>query len=324
MARLFELRATPTDVVLRAAAISFIVFNHTSPIEYAGGMAFLLMLSGMNFARFTIKDGTAPGIRRSILDIARQVFVPSLVVVLLSFAYHGKFNVFELLFIRNWHDSERLSLFPVWYVQMLLQLLAGLYVLTWVPALVVAAVRRPALAMLILFGAGLVIRASGVFVPSPYMIRRLPHTLLWNFALGAVVYFLAVDSTRPRSGRWLAAACVLAGAFVGHEAGTLRFWWLAAGGFLLIGVAYIPLPTAVARIATAVSAAAFAIFLTHMIWFKVVSTIYDVWVPRGSVHPWLLCFFGIALGTLTWAAFVAFGRAYRALQPEPARPVLAQ
>ena len=326
MPPLFEWRATRTDVVLRAMAIASVVFNHTRLVTFGGGAAFLLMLSGMNFARFAIKDGTAPGIRRSILDMGRQVFVPSLALVLLSFALYRKFDVLELLFVRNWYALQTIAAFPVWWVQMFLQLLAGLYLLLWIPAIVRGTIRRPALAMLVFFGVGLFLRAAGALLTIPLLTGpRLPLSHLWTFALGAVVYFCAVDTTTSRSGTiWLPAACVLAGTIVGFDFGTWQYWWVTIAGLLLVRVKYIPLPHVVARVTTTVSAATFGIFLTHMLWFRAVSGVTKMWAgPDAIAHPLVLFFFSLLLGTATFAAFVAFGRAYRALQSEPVRPLPA-
>jgi peptidoglycan/LPS O-acetylase OafA/YrhL len=103
-----------------------------------------------------------------------------------------------------------------------------------------------------------------------------------------------------------------------------RLWWVIASGLLLVSVRYLSLPRLLARVASVVGAASFGIFLTHNIWIKVVRTLTQMlFGPRATPGPIVLFALSLLLGTLTWAAVVAFGRAYRAVQPgqapEPAQ-----
>ena len=85
MMRLCELRTTPMDVVLRALAILMVTYHHSHlpprgqagfAMGLGGGMTFLLLLSGMNFARFAMAGADGAAVRQSILVFARQVYVP--------------------------------------------------------------------------------------------------------------------------------------------------------------------------------------------------------------------------------------------------------
>jgi hypothetical protein len=319
MARLFELKSAPTDVVLRAVAISNVVYNHSDPGDMGGGTACLIMLSGMNFARFAVKDGTESGIRRSIAGVARQILFPSLALILLSFAAYQRFDWLELLFVRP--HPQKISAFPVWFSHIMIQLLAVFYLLFSIPAVARATLRHPARAMLLLFSVGVFLRSIAGYGLFDALVR-----MPWNFFLGAVVYFLAVDEdTSTGSTRWLAAACVLVGPMASFTPDNPRLWWVIASGLVLVFVRYIPLPQLLARITTTVGAATFGIFLTHVIWIKVGRRFTEVWLgPPSTLQTMILFFFALLLGTLTWAAFMAFGRTYRALQPESARPALAQ
>src|SRR5262245_41317899 len=103
------MRSASSDVVLRALAIAAVVYNHShqfdmGPMTLEGGMTFLLLLAGMNFARVAIRESDADHLRRSIVTMMRQVFVPSFLLVVASFAAYQQFDLLELLFVRNWHD----------------------------------------------------------------------------------------------------------------------------------------------------------------------------------------------------------------------------
>src|SRR5688572_21317875 len=100
------MRSIPTDVLLRALAISGIVFNHAHrgrddffPLGLAGGMTFLLTLAGMNLARFGVKGATPDSLRRAVGRLALALFVPALIAVLASLAIRRTFSWTEVLFV---------------------------------------------------------------------------------------------------------------------------------------------------------------------------------------------------------------------------------
>ena len=318
MPRFFDLRSTPTDVVLRAVAIGNVVYNHSDPGDLGGGTASLVMLSGLNFARFAIKDGTESGIRGSIAGVARQIFFPSLALIILSFVAYQRFDWLELLFVRP--HPHKISAFPVWFSHIMIQLLAAFYLLFSIPAVARATLRHPARAMLVFFCVSAFLRSIAGYGLFDALLR-----MPWNFFLGAVVYFLALDAgTSNRGTRWLAAACVVVGAMISFAPTNPRLWWVIAGGLVLVFVRSIPLPQLLARITTVVGAATFGIFLTHVIWIKVGRRFTEMWLgPQSTVQTMILFAFALLLGTLTWAALEAFGRAYRAVKSDPARPALA-
>ncbi len=325
MRALFSVRATPPDVVLRGLAMFAIVYHHAhlldaGPFGLAGGMTFLMMLSGVNFARFAVKDGTAESVRRAIVDFARDMWVPSVLLVLLSFAAYGKFDLLELLFVRNWRDTRHIAVFYDWYPQVLLQILAVFYLMFSVPAVARGIMRSPARAMLLLFAIGLALR---IFAPmvwdTAYLRHRLPHTFLWNFALGGVVYFLVMDKSAPRpAARAIALACIVAGAGTAWDPRTFQFWWLVGGGAMLVSVRVVQLPAILSRLAVVVSSATLTIFLMHLIWFKVLNNLYGFVTGSDAVlHPDLLAVLTLVSSTLQWVAFRAFLTAWRAIRIAP-------
>lgn len=325
MRELFRLRATPPDVALRAMAMVAIVYHHAhlldaGPFGLAGGMTFLMMLSGLNFARFAVKDATADGVRQSILELARQVWVPSLLLVLLSFAVYGKFDLLELLFVRNWRDTKHIAAFYDWYPQVLLQLLAVFYLMFSVPALSRGILRHPARAMLALFAIGLALRVLAPLVwDTAYLRHRLPHTFLWNFVLGGVVYFLVMDRPAPKpASRAIVIACVVAGAVAAWNPRTFQFWWLVVGGVMLATVRQVWLPAVVSRIAVILSSATLTIFLTHLIWFKLLNNLYGVvTASRAVLHPDLLAVLALTGSVAMWVAFRALRAAWRLIRLQP-------
>jgi peptidoglycan/LPS O-acetylase OafA/YrhL len=327
----FSLKAVQMDVLLRALAISHVAYHHAyflappdDGLWLAGGMAFLLMLSGMNLARFSIDRASPDQLRSSIAAYARRVFIPSVLAVLFSFLVRRQFSWEELLFYQNLiTPSGVISLFPVFYVQVLLQLLVVLYLLVLVPRVAIWVIRYPGRSALALFLVGMLARWLGpaVFGNDPPFLE--PHLFLWDFALGLVVYYFGRGVTAPPSPprRLLALLCVVsAAAFMFSPVG-LRFWWLLVGGTFLIFVRDVRIPAIMARVATIVSGAAFAIFLTHMFWFEVYATLHGLFVSR-TVRPSapLVFAFGMLMSVGGWVAYTAFVRAYHRL-PAPATAV---
>lgn len=329
MMRLFELRTIPMDVVLRGLAILLMAYRHSHnssefALSLAGGMTFLLMLSGMNFARFAL-GGTAVIVRRSIKELARQVFIPCLVVVLLGFVLARRFSWSELLFVENFVSKHRFGLFRVWYCQVLLQLLGGYYLLFSIPPVARLVLRFPARAAIALFAVALLLRAAGPLVwDAGYLLNRVPHMYWWNFALGSVLFFLTTEPWRSKPwSKPLAFACVVSAATVGWGLNGLDGWGLIASTTLLVTVSAVRLPAVLARAIVLVSGATFAIFLLHWASFRVAESAYRLLAgPTAGLDRNVAFVAGVLMCVTCWVAFKAFVRAYRALVRAPG--VLAQ
>ena len=334
MMRLFELRTTPMDVVLRALAILMIAYNHAHlrrgavGLGLGGGMTFLLLLSGMNFARFAMAGADATSVRRSILVLARQVYIPSVLLVLLAFAVAQRFSWSELLFFQNFMTTRRFGFFAQWYPQILLQLLAFYYLLFSIPPVAGLLLRYPARAMLALFAVALALRAGGPLVWNTWHLQDLvPHLFWWNFVLGSLLFFLITETGRSKWWSTLAAlTCVIVGALIGWSPTRLDFWWLIGSATLLVTIKQIQLPAVLARAVVLVSGATFAIFLLHYLWFRIIKDGYRLLkgcpagpCPQGVVNPDIVFVVGVALCLICWIAFKAFVRAYRGMAVKTGR-----
>jgi hypothetical protein len=322
----FELRSVPVDVLLRALAISNVMYHHAhflNPPEndlwLSGGMAFLLMLSGMNLARFSMDRADTDELRKSIAVFTRRVFVPSLLAILFSFLVRRQFGWDELLFFQNLITPTRsISLFPVFYVQVLLQMVLGLYLLVLVPLIAKAVILFPGRSVMLFFIVALFARLLGpvIFGHEPPFL--MPHLLLWNFALGFVVYhFGRASDAPPRPAMKLVAlVCVWTAASLIFGPRILRFWWVALGGSLLIFVREVRVPAIVANLVVVVSGATFAIFFTHVFWQYGFAEGYRRLVDADGQPGVLMVFlFGMIMSVGGWVAYTGFIRAYRAMPP---------
>src|SRR5262245_32269636 len=119
------------DVLLRALAITLVTYNHAHPYSdfwmgWGGGMTFLMMLSGYNFAKYGMDGATYQQGRAAITRLGVRILIPSFFVVVFFFLLLRKFDLAELLFYRNWITAERISKFPTWYPQVMVQMCIGL------------------------------------------------------------------------------------------------------------------------------------------------------------------------------------------------------
>lgn len=312
MNSLLRFRSIDTDVLLRALAIAMVALNHAMPhggdeTGVAGGMTVLLMLSGYSFARFVMAEATPHDLRRGMWLFTLRIFVPSFIAVLFFFLVQREFNLTELLFIRNWFNPERISIFPVWYPQVIVQMglmLLGFFAL---PGVATGFLRRPLLGSALVWLAGLLIRMIlPRYVDTAPLLHHLPHLFLWNFALGWVVFFLLAQ--RSLATQFAAVVAVLVSAYLVWTPGRLQFWALAVAGLALIWSLRVRLPGALTHVFGLISQATFAIFLLHRFVYALYGKLLTP-LPKG-VLMWLL---GLALCLGAWVVAAALSRAYHKL-----------
>jgi hypothetical protein len=305
------------DVLLRALAIIFVTYNHAHPysgfdLGWGGGMTFLMMLSGYNFARFGMRESTPEKARSYLLRLGRGIFIPSIVAVAFFFVLLQKFSFPELLFYRNWLTPERIAKFPTWYPQVILQMFAGLILLFAIPSVGKTILRWPLISSLLLFGAALAVRASFPYIwDTSHLYHHLPHLYLWNFCLGWIVYF-GVNQWPHLWGKALAIGCSVLGAFV-WGVHNLDFYWLTVGVALLVLPLDVRMPSPLGQFFQLVSQATLAIFLLHRFVYEVYE---HMPIPHNEDAMWIIGLFG---SLLTWMVATASARAFRALWRQSAQ-----
>jgi hypothetical protein len=300
------------DILLRALAITMVTYNHAHPYPtfapgWGGGMTFLMMLSGYNFAKFGMQGASPTDGRLALARLGSKILIPSVILVLFFFVILRKFDWAELFFYRNWITVQRISKFPTWYPQVIIQMFGALLLLFSIPKVAAWIFRHPLPASLIIYSIAVAVRAvfPQVWDTAP-LHHFLPHLFLWNFTLGWVVYF-CVTGVGGQWGKVLAVAAAVLGASFGWGIHALDFWWLTIGVTLLVLPLNLRLYTPVARFFFIVSQATFAIFLLH----RFVYEIYEhVPVPQDQNAEWLVGYFG-SIGL--WMAAVIPLRAYRAI-----------
>lgn len=304
-----------SEILLRALAVSFVVLNHAygdekyPNLDLAGGMPFLLMLSGYALARFALDSETAQAARLAILRLVRGIALPTLGLIAFYACVHRTFDLREFLFIKNWFVDEGIADFPRWYPQVIIQLLLITWAALWLPGAHGLLLRRPLLVCATLL-AGAMLLATRFhpvsLTPARWAGLDLPQGSAWNFILGWLVFFLTQTSAEQASvvRRIAATACVVVSAYLCLDPVALPFWWLSIASEIMIWTPTVRLPEILGRPPSIVSQATFAVFLLHVTMFKVFTRL----APEA---PWIKAVFAIAASVAVWIVIVAAIRAYR-------------
>jgi len=319
---MLKLKSIDTEIVLRALAIAAIVFNHAHDFTHSGsfgsggGMTILMMLSGYSFARFTLEASAIDRASAKALRFGWKLFWPSALLVMFYFVARRQFNLAELLFVSNWLSVNRISIFPVWYIQVIVQMMLGLALLFWIPWVRESFRTRPlASAVCVFLLAGATRYAFPAFVwDTAYLRHQLPHLFLWNFSLGWVIYSClgSHQAARTPATITLALGCLLVGMLIAWSPSRSDFWLLGLAGAAFILISRVRLPAMLGRIAWLLSQATFVIFLTHR---QVLATLIRFF-PGSEYRPLFLFIGALAISFAVWFALEAAVRAYRSRHSE--------
>lgn len=256
----------PTDVFVRALAISMVVFNHSAvvpdrPYELGGGLSALILLGGYAFARFNASF-SAIQLRAYIRRFAVSFGVPCLILVVLSFAARRSFSWSELLFVHNFVTYSHIALFYNWYAEALLQLLALIYALTFWPGWVRAMQDHPWRTSLASTFVAFVLMMVIVDRWDPG--NRLPHYLMWQFLFGWMIHYALQAHAENK---WIKPVTLLLAVSFSFAAfqlvQPLRLPVFIGTTALLLYTSSVRVGNVAARLVSLVSQATLTIFLTH-------------------------------------------------------------
>jgi acyl-CoA synthetase (AMP-forming)/AMP-acid ligase II len=256
------------DVFLRAIAICGVVLSHSGLIaqKYVlGGSLLLLILAGLNFARF---QGYAlvKGKLQSIIPILRNLIIPYFLINLVYQIKHQRFDVTVLLMFNNLVNPSATNIsplpFPFWFICLLVQILVLFYLLFLIKPLRYFANSSP-------WRFGLILLIPAVFTSmistrlwysNELFYPRVPHALFWLFALGWCIHF-----TKSRTEKLATTGILIITMSLMFMNGiTSEKFWILIGGAMLIWVPFISIPPIVKSIIQTISAATYYIYVTHI------------------------------------------------------------
>ena len=129
---------------LRALGISLVVANHAFAAPVHGGLNLLFLVSGIAFAQLCFGGRDRSVLALQVMRFARPLAVWSVVLCLFWFAVFGRFDPAELFMGQQLvHDGARLENSPIWYTQVMLQMLLGIVAILALPGMLQQLRRAP-------------------------------------------------------------------------------------------------------------------------------------------------------------------------------------
>lgn len=310
------MKTMDTNLFIRALAIMSVVFNHAYIDRYfreygtteniffglslAGGANVLLFLSGYNFAEFILNKPDVSSLKISIVNFAKKIFIPSLFLIVFYFLILFDFNIYELLFVRNFVDGERISKFPTWYPQVMLQILLVLYFV--LPLIFKKMKGNSWVVSLVFFMVSVLFSLIYVYVYKISMSDyKVPQLYSWVFILGWVFYYAKLSddlSKKVIAYTLLFLSCLL---IIGPF--DLNFYWLCFASALLLFSRTVIVNSFIKKLLTLVAQATFIIFLFHRFFFKVLEKL-----APFSYGYITLFIFSVGATLMLWAIGSSFSR----------------
>lgn len=273
--------AIDMDVLLRALAITAVVYNHSRPtgaVAIPGAMATLLLAVGQNLARFR-SDSLFRG---EGFDLVRSTFtrymLPYLGILALYLVWKQQLDVPSLLLVSTFFETRAGTfLEPFWFIEVFFHVMIVLAITFAIPPLRSRIAAHP-----LAWGASAVAVLGAFHLAANQTGHPLPPLLLWSglVALGWCVHF--AESTRERILLSLAAV-------------TLP--WIVPRGYavavVLVVVTWVPrVPVffeGLKQFVGRVGAASFQIYILHAVVLTVMGMVAGV---RGT---WIFPTLGIPI-----------------------------
>jgi acyl-CoA synthetase (AMP-forming)/AMP-acid ligase II len=287
-----------TNVFLRGLAIAGVVADHAGLTPMLpGGATLLMMIAGANLARFQADALFQGRFVQPIFSLLRNLLIPYWVVTIAYQVWRREPNPFILLQVSNLISVDENSIFPVWFINVLVQIILIFSLLFSAKVVQKFAKSAP-------WTFGGLISVLGVVVcvlmplvwDTTYLYNRVPHMLFWVFTLGWMIHFAESKGQRMATTGLIAAiaTCSSLLGIVPSEGG-----WLVLGSMLLIWLPNLSIPQVLKSPLQIVGASAYYIYLYHMIFIHVVKNVAHI------ENPWLNTIAGLLGGVLVWLGLQA-------------------
>ncbi len=284
-----------TGIFLRALAIFGVVANHAELLPMLpGGAVLLLLLAGSNLARFQSSLLFQGRFMQPIGSLLRNLLIPYWIIAIPYELWKRDFDPSVPLLLANFTNAG--SIFPIWFINVLVQIVVAFSLLFSLRSIRTFAASKPWVFGLISVAAGA--GALGIFPHvwnTDYLLNRMPYLMFWMFAFGWMVQFAQSKSQKIVTTALIGIAMpILSGV------NDSRTGWLMLGALLLLWLPEVSIPQLIKPPIQWAGAAAFYIYLTHMIFIHVV---------RNVMHietPWINTIAGLVGGVLVWAGVQAF------------------
>ena len=282
-------------IVLRALAMFGIVAGHFDLIRHAGGAYFLLVAAGFSFSRFQLTQVLRTASVRPILTGAAKVAVPALLMLWAMSFMNGNYVPLQLVLLGNWAIPGKLN-FGYWFVEVLPQVLLLVAAGLWFAPLRRVVKKTPYnSSVAFVVGALALSHAAQWLWTADHLYNRVPHMLLWLFALGWLVH-----RSEDTQQRLLTTAIVVVAPLLDAQPGPFDNFlasgmpWVWVGGVVLLWMPTLRLPRLTSALTHRVAGASLFIFLLH---YSGRSLLHRMGL---DIHPALDVAAGIAIGIGGW------------------------
>ncbi len=265
-----------------------------------------MMLSGFHFAEYILSESNPHMIKKKIFSFGKNIFIPSFLLVIFFFIILKRFDIQELLFYKNWFTVDRVSKFPTWYPQTIIQMLLVFYLI--LPFMSKPFVKAPLLTSGLFLAISVIIfLLSNSYKDSLNLINKTPLFYLWYFVLGWFIFY-CIEKSHAHY-RILASLTLILCATLCMSFHSLHFYWIIFGGLCLIWIEKINLPSYFKRVFVLIAQATFTLFLFHRFFFEVLEKV----IPN-QYNDIGLFVFGVISSLGLWVAYTAFVRTFRKLK----------
>ncbi|MGA5465007.1 AMP-binding protein [Mycobacterium sp. NPDC050041] len=289
-----------TSVALRAVAILLIVGSHAGLFELWGGAHLLLGVAGYNVGRFCLTPLPRRERLRHLRATIAWIAVPSVLWVALTLLFIDHYHASNLLLANKFlgpHDSMTAG--RLWFVEVLVWILAGVALLCASAAFDRWERRYPFAVAAVLLGFGVALRYDVLGLD---LGRDAWFTVLafWFFAAGWAAAKAATVWQR------LTVTCVVAVGLIGYFGDPLREVMVLSGFALLIWLPAIRCPAGLTVVAGVVAEASLYTYLTH----------YQVY-PLFDGHPAVGVVAAVAVGVALTQAVTTLRRRLLPVRDQP-------
>jgi hypothetical protein len=250
------LEPVDSGTALRAFAITTVVAIHAGFGFLYGATIMLMMLVGYNFARFQSAALQRGDVWPTLWNFSKKILLPFYLILVVYTLLSRNFERESFLLFSNFVYRSENNLVPVWFVLNLIQVLAIVGLLFSVAPVRAWLGRNVWLSSIIVLAAVTAFHALAyVFVHHREYDLFLPHMYLPVFWLGWTAFY-----ARAWSQKLVVTVILLALVPLNVNVGIQHLWLLFAGAWL-IWVPRLYFPPLVNRVASAVAAATFFIFI---------------------------------------------------------------
>ena len=271
--------------LIRFMAITLIVSSHLGAFSYGNGGAFLLMMMvGYNIATFKLSKVVKTSSIKTVAVMVLKVAIPTVLYTLLLHIYFGPFRWLDIALISNFFETRHPSGFSFWFIEVYVQILAGLMIVLSFPAVREALGKHPKNTSLVFVSI-----SSFIFIIADLnwdaddLYGRLPWLMLWLVAYGVAARHMET----MREKLTLSLLFLLMTIAYGFNA------YLLIGGLFLIFNPTLILPEIIKKPVYYIAAGSLFIYITHFQFGAIIEAV-------GFRNAYIQTVSALVLGAITF------------------------